>query len=688
MTGATGLDVVWVTMSASAPQVAIVTIDFAPLNIGSLRMREALSEALMVLAQRPDVTGAALVGSGSNFVAGSDIREFDAPPQAPHLPEVIALIEQLPFPVVAAIRGAALGGGCELALGCDGRVAAPDAVLGLPEVTLGLIPGAGGTVRLPRLVGAAAALELVTSGKRLTARQALAIGLVDQIAEGDLLEAAQHWLARHPGKRRALELELPATDRVALEQAISGIARKARGGDARGAAAAAVWRSLDLPAMAALELERADSLRLRLSPQSKALRYLFQAERRAGRAPRNAEQIDIARVGVIGAGRMGSDIALVCARAGIAVALVEANPDAVARAMSHIAKGAEFLVRRAELDSVETLVARIRVVPLEELAEYQLVIEAIPEDLAAKQALLAKVGTIAPQAILATNTSYLDIDAIAAGVTGRERVVGLHFFNPANVLKLVEVVRGAQTAAAVIATMLRLARRLGKLPILTAVGEGFVGNRIFAAYRRQCEYLLEDGCLPEQIDQAMQDFGMAMGPFAVFDLAGLDVAWAMRKRLAATRDPAERYVDVPDLLCESGRLGQRAGRGWYDYGDGKPAPSAEVTALIVEASRRKGITRRTFAAGEIVNLLLTAMANEAAWVVQEGVAAQPEDIDVALCNGFGFPRHQGGPLYWAAQQDPDSLAARLAHIAATSGRPTAPNLAAVLAKLSTNGTLA
>lgn len=674
--------IVTIEASGGAERIAVVSIDFAPLNIGSSAMRAALQDALLDLRGR-ELDGAILVGVGANFVAGSDIREFDAPPVAPHLPDVIALIEQLPFPVAAAIRGAALGGGCELALGCDWRIAAGDAVLGLPEVTLGLIPGAGGTVRLPRLVGPPAALDLVTTGRRLDAAQALAIGLVDQVAEGDLIIAARRWIETHPRKRRCIDLPVPDFDPVALQQAATAFKAKSRGADAPPAAAEAVLRGLDLPPVEALQRERADSLRLRVSPQSKALRYLFQAERRAGRPARGVAPSEITRVGVVGAGRMGSDIALVFARAGLAVRLVEADPQTVARAMAHIAEGAGRLVRRGELASASELLDRIGIVPLEQLADCQLVVEAIPEDLAAKQSLLAALaGIVGPKAILATNTSYLDIDAIAAVIPGRERVVGMHFFNPAAVLKLVEIVRAGQTSEAVVATMLGLARQLGKLPILTAVGEGFVGNRIFAAYRRQCEYLIEDGCLPEQIDRAMQNFGMAMGPFAVFDLAGLDIAWAMRKRLAASRDSAERYVDIADQLCERGRFGRNAGKGWYNYADGKPVPSPEVASLIEDASRRQGRPRRSFADEEIVTSLLTAMSNEAAWVVHEGVCAQPEDIDVALCNGFGFPRHEGGPLYWASRQNPILLAAQLAGVTETSGRPVAPNFAAVVARIS------
>jgi 3-hydroxyacyl-CoA dehydrogenase len=664
--------------------VAIVTVDFPPLNIGSHAMRLALFNALGEFATRNDVKGAVLVGGGANFVAGSDVREFDAPPLAPHLPDVIERIEQLPFPVVAAIRGAALGGGCELALGCDWRVASPDAILGLPEATLGLVPGAGGTVRMPRLVGAIVAVDLVSSGRRLSADQACKLGLVDAVAEGDLVSAARTWLATHPEKRLAKHLVAPSSDRAALEKAVAEVRRKARGAEAPPAAAEAVLRGLDMEDPdQALALERADSLRLRVSEQSKALRYLFQAERRAGRPPRGVETMSIKRVGVVGAGRMGSDIAFVFARAGLEVKIVEANAEVVTRALSQIAQNADRLVRRGEIADAKELSARVTVVPLEGLADCQLVVEAIPELLEAKQSLLMSLAALVPaETILATNTSYLDIDVMAEPVPAPERVVGLHFFNPASVLKLVEVVRARRTSPEVVATMLRLARRLDKLPVLANVGEGFIGNRIFAAYRRVCEYLLEDGCLPQQVDRAMVDFGMAMGPFAVFDLAGLDIAWAMRKRLAATRDASERYVTIPDTLCEEGRFGRNVAKGWYDYVDGKPVPSAHVTSVIEAASLEKGRERRVFSDSDIVSLLVTAMANEAAHAVHEGVAVQLEDADVAFCNGFGFPRHRGGPLYWAAQQDAAVRQDLAERVATMSGRPIAPNFQSVLDTIS------
>lgn len=670
---------VFIDFRQAERRFAVIRINFPPLNIGSQAMRALLHEALVKLGRDSRLEGAVLIGDGGNFVAGSDITEFDAPPEAPHLPDVIAAIESLPFPVVAAVEGAALGGGCELALGCDWRIAGESAVMGLPEVTLGLVPGAGGTVRLPRLVGADMALDLTTSGRRINARQALACGLVDEVTHGSVLDAALAWLETHPQKRRCVDLPLPQFDRPSLEKKAQSIIARARGAKAVGEAADAVLRALDMPVIQALDSEREASLRLRLSAQSKALRYLFQAERRAGRAPKGTATRTIARAGVIGAGRMGSDIAFVLAAAGIPVSLVEANPAVAERASSRITENAERLVRRGGISASSDIVDLVSFVGIDALGNCDLVIEAIPEDMDAKAALFAQLSVIVPNdAILATNTSYLDIDGIAAGIPNRERVVGMHFFNPASVLKLVEIVRTSDTSEEVLATMLKLASRLGKLPIVTRIGEGFVGNRIFAAYRRQCEYLVEDGCEPIQIDRAMQNFGMAMGPFAVFDLAGLDIAWAMRKRLAATRPASERYVDIPDRLCELDRFGRVKGKGWYDYEDGKPVPSALVREIIEKERSAKGIDGSAFTDEEIVETLLAAMASEAALLIEEGICAQPQDVDVAMCNGFGFPRHEGGPLYWASRQARSDLVERVGALATASGRPGPRDLAAVL----------
>lgn len=661
---------------------AVVRIDFPPLNIGSHAMRSHLFDALEKLEQNKLLAGAILVGAGGNFVAGSDIREFDAPPQAPHLPDIIALVERLPFPVVAAIEGAALGGGCELALGCDWRIAGPTAVMGLPEVTLGLIPGAGGTVRLPRLIGPELAMALVTSGRRLNAQQALECGLVDELTDCDVVEAAVRWLGSHSGKRRCTDLPLPAFDRERLEAKAQTISARARGSVSVGEAAAAVLRALDLTPQQALDLEREASLRLRVEHQSKALRYLFQAERRAGRAAKGTATRDIKSVGIIGAGRMGSDIAYAFAAAGRQVLLVEANEDVARRAIERITQNAERLVKQGEIREAIEVTNRVKLGSIEDLGESDLVVEAIPEDMQAKKALFATLDKIvAPTTILATNTSYLDINEMSVGISNPERIVGMHFFNPASILKLVEIIETDSTSAEVIATMLRLSRKLGKLPISARIGEGFVGNRIFAAYRRQCEYLIADGCEPAEIDKAMVSFGMAMGPFAVFDLAGLDVAWAMRKRLAAQRPASERYIDIPDKLCELGRLGRNAGQGWYDYVDGKPVPSAAVSAIISQSRSQAGLTPKQFSSEEIVSALLTAMASEAGLVVEEGIAAQPEDIDVALCNGFGFPRHEGGPLYWACKQDRHNLLERIAQLAASSGRPAPKDLDRILTQI-------
>lgn len=674
--------------SRTVGSIAVLTIDFPPLNLGSRDMRQALLEAIAGLSPK-SLTGVVLTGEGATFVAGSDFREFDVPPQEPHLPQIIAAIEDLPFPVVAAIGGAALGGGCELALGCDWRVAASDAVLGLPEATLGLIPGAGGTVRLPRLVGSETAIEMVSSGRRVDAQEAKAMGLVDAIAEGDLVEAAIGWLDGHKHKRRATNIPMSPLINEEAETLLRKVERRARGAVAPVAAAHAVIEGMHLPPDEALQRERAESLRLRVAPQSKALRYLFQAERRAGRVPKGAQILPIHTIGVVGAGRMGTDIALVFASTGHTVRLVEAQDAIIARAQQRIATEADRLVGRGTLTHPSTLIDRIGFVAIQALSDCQLVVEAVPEQMGLKRELLAQLEAIVPDTtILATNTSYLDINEMGQGLTHPQRLVGLHFFNPATALKLVEVVRAEKSGNDVVASVLALARNAGKLPIVTAVGEGFVGNRIFAAYRRHCEILLEDGCLPAQIDRAMRAFGMAMGPFEVFDLAGLDVAWSMRKRLAPTRDPRERYVEIPDRLCEAGRLGRNAGKGWYDYVEGEPMPSPEVEKIIQAASAARGREPQCFQDSEIVERLLTAMASEAVGLVAEGIASRPAEVDVALCNGFGFPRHAGGALYWASTLPLESLVRKFEEVAQISGRPGIEGsqvVVSVLAKLNQSG---
>jgi len=638
--------------------VAVLLVDNPPVNAFSQAVRAGLLWALGKAAADPAVAAVVIAGAGRSFPAGADIREFGQPPQPPTLAEVIAALDALPKPSVAAIHGNALGGGCEVALACDRRLMAPDAGIGLPEVRLGVLPGAGGTQRLPRLVGAVVALDLVTSGRRLGAAEALRLALADAVVPGDLLAAAvaeaERLVREGVARPRLSARPVPPIDQVAFERALAEVKRRARGQQAPVKAGEAVALAATLPFAAGLERERALFRELVASDQAKALRHVFFAEREAPKVPGlAAAPRPVARVGVVGGGLMGSGIAAACADAGLAVRLVETDDAAARRAAERL--GGLYL-RQVESGRLAEAVAQERLARVActadfaSLSESDLVIEAVFEDLAVKQEVFRRLDAVArPGAVLATNTSYLDVDAIAA-VTGRPRdVCGLHFFSPANVMRLLEVVRGAATSDETLATALALGKRLGKLAVVARVGEGFIGNRIFAAYRRQMEFLLEEGCLPQQVDRALEDWGLAMGPFAVFDLTGLEIAWKTRQRQAATRDPRARYAAIADRLCEAGRFGQKAGLGWYRYAPGarRGAPDPAVEAIIRAARAEKGIVARSFSDAEIQDRALAAMVNEACLLLAEGIAQRASDVDVALVNGYGFPAWRGGPLFAA-----------------------------------------
>jgi len=672
------------TRATERGPVAVITIDNPPVNAGNATVRSDILAALEKAVATEGLAAVILTGANGNFVAGSDIREFDGDPVPPHLPDVIARIEAAPVPVVAAIKGAALGGGYELALGCDARVVAPNAVLGLTETTLGLIPGAGGTYRLPRLVDAATAIGLITSGRRVKSDEAIELGMADRLAEGDVVEAAIAFATSGISKRRLTERPSKAVDAASVDAAAEKAMKRAGRAAAIPEAIEAVRRALTHDAPAALDAERDASLRLRRQMQSRALRHLFHAERAAQRAPEGVSAREVKTVGIAGAGRMGRGIAVAFASRGYNVRLHEANPEVLVAALGAIADVAGEMAARGRVANANVIIDRVIGVDLAGLGACDLIVEAIFEDMATKQALFADLERlVSPDTILATNTSYLDIDEMSAGLKHRDRVAGLHFFSPAHVLKLVEVVRAGTTSDETLATLLKVCRRLGKVSVVARVGEGFIGNRIFSAYRTQCEFLLEEGSLPADVDRAMTDFGMRMGPFAVFDLTGLEVAWATRKRLAPTRDPEARYVAIPDLLCEAGRLGRRVGMGWYDYTDGKALPSPQVREIIEAASAEKGLERRAISDDEIRDRLLAAMANEACKVLDEGVAARPGDIDLVMVHGYGFPALEGGLMFWAAAEPREAFLASVAAMAERSGKgvTVAPNLKSVLAEI-------
>ncbi|MEU3657091.1 3-hydroxyacyl-CoA dehydrogenase NAD-binding domain-containing protein [Streptomyces sp. NPDC032161] len=659
-------------------RVAVLTIDNPPVNASTAAVRAGLLAGVTQAANDDDVVAIVLIGNDRAFISGSDLREFDGPLPEPQLPQVIAAVEACPKPVVAALAGAALGGGFELALGCDARVAAHSALVGLPEVSLGMIPGAGGTQRLPRIVGTARAIELVCGTRRVKAAEALELGIVDALADGDLRDFAVSYAATTATKRVLISQPVPSGPADAVDATAQTALSRGKGRPHVVAAVGAVLLASAVGAPEALRHERAEFNRLRLGSEASALRHLFFAERATAREYRRTGTREVRRVGVVGAGTMGSGIARAALDAGYTVVLVEADAQALAAGSQRIAEGYARAVSRQHLsdearrDRLDRLTSSLTYA---DLAACDLVIEAVFEEPDVKCSVLAQIDAVVrPDTVVASNTSYLDLDELAASTADPTRVVGMHFFSPAHATKVVEVVRGTASTDAAVATAIAVGRALRKVPIVAGVGFGFIGNRIFNAYRRQCELMLEEGAQPWQVDQALQGFGFAMGPFAVADMSGLDIAWRMRKGQAATRDPRARYVRIADLLCEEGRLGQKTGKGWYAYPAGSTTPvrDPEVEALVEGESARAGIERRPFSGDEIVQRAVLAMANEAALVLGEGIATRASDVDLMLTLGYGFPRHQGGPAFWSRWQDPQELLGRLDELATATGHGFVP----------------
>ncbi|SUZ31166.1 Fatty acid oxidation complex subunit alpha [Roseibaca ekhonensis] len=634
--------------------IARVTLDNPPVNALGQAQREGLADAVAQTNAMDGLRAVVLHCAGRSFVAGADIREFGKPPEPPHLPDVLAQIEGARVPWVAAIHGTALGGGLELALACRYRVAARGAKLGLPEVTLGLIPGAGGTVRLPRIVPATQALQMVAGGKPVAAAQAAEWGLIDHLADGDALEAAVQFAAtvakrRDPGPVLARPVQNP--DPAAFDALADRLTKRARGQHSPIEAVAALRRALTLPAPEAMAAEREAFLRLRDDPQSKALAHVFFAERGAARLDRLKGVAVPApeRVGVVGGGTMGAGIASACLLAGLRVTLLEQTADAAQAAQDRVTGILQDSLSRGVIapDRHAALVAQFTAThDPTALADAQLVIEAVFEDFDVKKAVLAQLESVTPpECVLATNTSYLDVNALAATMSDPSRLVGLHFFSPAHVMKLLEIVVPDGVSDTALATGAALAKALGKIMVFAGVCDGFIANRIMSAYRAACEHMLEAGATPWEVDAAMVDFGFPMGIYQMQDLAGLDIAWAMRKRRAAEGKRPADYVRIPDILCEAGRFGRKAGRGWYDYTTGKPVPDPEVERVIAAESARKGIARRPFTAEDIMARILSVMQAEGAAILREGIASRAADIDVVMINAFGFPRWTGGPMY-------------------------------------------
>jgi 3-hydroxyacyl-CoA dehydrogenase len=643
--------------------VLVATIQNPPVNALGAEVRRGLLQAVDQAESDPAVRALLLVGAGRGFIAGADIREFGKPPVPPSLPEVCNRIEACGKPVVAAIHGPALGGGLEVAMAAHYRIAMPDARLGLPEVQLGLIPGSGGTQRAPRLMGLRPALDLMLSGRHLGAREALESGLVDRLGEGGDAPAAglayaQHLLVARAAVRRTRDGQLAPdieSARVALKEIAADTAKKSRGLFSPLKIVEAVEAGLDLPFEEALRNERQLFLQCLDSPQRAGLIHAFFAEREVVKAPetKSAQPRPIAAVGVVGGGTMGAGIAVAVLDAGLPVTMVERDEASIARGRANVEKVYDGLVAKGRMTAeakAQVLSRFTGSTSYADLATVDLVIEAVFEDIDVKKAVFAELDRVCqPGAVLATNTSYLDIDAIAASIARPQDVIGLHFFSPANIMKLLEIVVPAQVSADVVATAFALAKQLKKVPVRAGVCDGFIGNRILAKYRQAADYLMEDGASPYEIDEAVRAFGYPMGPFQVSDLAGGDIGWATRKRKAATRDPKARYVQIADRICERGWFGQKTGRGWYLYPQGARTgtPDPEVLAIIDAERARAGIQPRKFSAEEILRRYLAAMVNEGANVLREGIALRPLDIDVTFLYGYGFPRHRGGPMKYA-----------------------------------------
>ncbi|MDO9480652.1 MAG: 3-hydroxyacyl-CoA dehydrogenase NAD-binding domain-containing protein [Hydrogenophaga sp.] len=660
--------------------VLLITIENPPINAGSHPVRQGVLDAVQWLREDDAIHAAVLIGAGSTFVAGSDLREFGQPLQDPQLPAVIAAIEDCGKPVIAALHGAALGGGFELALGCDARIAHERTVVGLPEVSLGMIPGAGGTQRLPRLVGVARAIELVCSGERVKASRALEWGVIDVMTEGALLPAALEYARSLIGtKRRVRDLHPPSCGAVEVAAAEERALRTGRRRPQVVAAIAAIKESETLDIDAALVGEREVFTRLRQSPDAAALRHVFFAERAAAKfssAGTVREGSSVQTLAVVGAGTMGSTIAIAALDAGLTVLLTDRSADALAQGSERIRRHYASRIQAGKMSAKAAAQREARITATTDwskLETAQLVIEAVFEDLTVKQEVFCELDRLMPPGtLLASNTSYLDLDAVAAATGRPQDVLGLHFFTPANVIRLLEVVRGRATSDDSLTRGVRFAQQIGKLPVVANNAFGFIGNRIFAAYRRQCEFMIEEGASPQQVDKALEAFGFAMGPFAVADMSGLDIAWRMRQAQRAAFKPElpeVRYVDIPDRLCELGRLGRKTGAGYYRYErDGGPMVPDEAVGAIIAASRaERGLTARELPDAEILRRALLAMVNEAALLLSEGVAQRASDIDVVLVNGYGFPRWEGGPAYWAAQQGGERLSKELHWLQALSG---------------------
>jgi 3-hydroxyacyl-CoA dehydrogenase len=651
--------------------IAVVTVDNPPVNALSQPVRAGLQRAFNT-ARESGSQAVILTCAGRTFIAGADISEFGKPPADPWLPEVLELVESMDIPVIAAIHGTALGGGLETAMACHYRIAVSSARLGLPEVLLGLLPGAGGTQWSPRLIGVEASLDLMISGKPISAAVALEKGLVDRLAAGDLMEAATAYanelVDSHAGPRRTsdLEVETGHLPDGFFDATRALVAKKTKGLPAPQRIIDCVEAAATLDAESAIDVERRGFMELMMSPESAGLRHMFFAERQAAKIddiPKDTPLRPVTTVGIVGAGTMGGGIAMSFANAGIPVTLLELNQEALERGIGICRKNYERSAKKGRFtpEQVEQLMGLISgTTSYDDLAAADLVIEAVFEDPEIKYGVFRKLDQVCkPGAILASNTSYQDIDAIAAVTSRAQDVVGLHFFSPANIMKLLEVVRGAQTADDVLATVMKLAKKIRKVPVLSRVCYGFIGNRMLGGYMREAQMLLLEGATPARVDGALQKFGMAMGPLAVADLAGLDVGYKARQAIPDLPDHPSTHV--ADELVEMGRLGQKSGAGFYQYDPEtrQRLDDPEVEAMIRAEADELGIEQRSFSDEEIVERVIYPLINEGARVLDEGIAQRPGDIDIVYIYGYGFPAHRGGPMFYGSSVGMDQVYRRV-----------------------------
>ncbi|MBS0578087.1 MAG: enoyl-CoA hydratase/isomerase family protein [Proteobacteria bacterium] len=677
-------------------RIAIAVIDNPPVNALSHGVRAGLVEALARTAADPALEALVILCRGRTFCAGADVREFGRPFKDPQLGEVVARTEASAKPVIAALHGTALGGGLELALACHFRLAAPSTRLGLPEVKLGIIPGAAGTQRLPRLVPVRAALTMIAEGKDVSATEALKLGLVDAVVEGDLEQAAFDFaeavLTERRPLRRTGELTPVLDDPGAFDEFTKSLAKKQRGFLAPLEAVKAVRLAYELPFPEGIRRENAMCMELLNGAQSKAQRHAFAIERDIARVPGLPADTPVRAIGrcaVVGSGVMGRGIAVCFANAGIPVTILAHRAESGAAALAAIGKIYAGLVGRGSLAQAEAdrrLALITSTLDYPDLKNADLVVEAVAEDLSAKQAVFAQLGAVARAgAILSSNTSFLDLNALGQASGRPADVAGMHFFNPAQTMRLLELVRTPASSPEVVATLMKLGKLLGKVAVTVGAGEGFVANRMLSRRSREALFMLEEGAEPSQIDRVLTDFGFPLGPLAVQDLGGLDVVLATRRARFAQLSPRERSADLLEQLTAAGRLGQKNGKGWYRYdAERRPSPDPEVAQLIARHAAARGIAQRTLADAEVLERCLYAMINEGARLIEAGLVARPHEIDVIWLHGFGFPAYRGGPMYYADQVGLPTVHERLLHYAAQVG-PEYFTPAPLLARLAGEG---